>query len=566
MTLTTAQQEVVDADGDFLLLACPGSGKTRAAAARITRLVDGPCTRIAACSYTNVGAERIGAMLGAPLAPRHFLGTVHAFLLRYVVYPFAHRLGAQAGPVIRGGDWPTLAVHGDNKQRVALDAFRFDPEGNLVLRDQPRSVKGTPEEIIASVGQEVRARKNGFFKAAGVVSADDAIWIALRILRKDAALALAVAERFTEVLIDEAQDTSELQLACIDELVQTKALDSLVLIGDLEQSIFSFQGASAAGCRALAQSRGLRELTLDENHRCSQKICDAAAHFCARQRPDKAVGPDRDCSVDPEVALYPPTEPQQAMETFRARLEEHGVETVDAAVLARGHTLVDALSGLTAKVDVQDRPERVARIAVALAEGTLTRADVRYVERTVVRSAFGDGVATEDLSAEQRVGVRTAAFAFLSELPEVRGDLRAWIEGARKALKQGASLLAEKPKTSAGHLLKSGDHHHGVAAEEVFAPPETDLLPQTVHSIKGENRDAVMVVVRKPHGADPTRQLDLFHAVASGVAIDEKSEEERRVTFVALTRARRYCLVALPDTSRGREVATACVGLGFRQI
>ena len=74
---------------------------------------------------------------------------------------------------------------------------------------------------------------------------------------------------------------------------------------------------------------------------------------------------------------------------------------------------------------------------------------------------------------------------------------------------------------------------------------------------QGEDRDAVMMVVRKAHGAGPTRQLDLFHAVASGADVGTDAEEERRVTFVTLTRARRYRLVALPDTPRGREVAEA---------
>lgn len=566
MTLTEAQQGVVDGQGDFVLLACPGSGKTRAAAARVARLAARPGMKVAACSYTNVGAERIGSMLGAPLGAEHFVGTVHGFLLRYVVYPFAHLLGAKRGPEIRGGDWPTLMVHGDHKQRVALDAFRYDADGNLILHSKPRTVKGTTEEIIASVGDAVRTRKGGFFTATGIVSADDAMWVALKLLREHPDLALAVARRFDEVVVDEAQDTSELQLACIAELKKTGALRSLVLIGDLEQSIFSFQGASAAGCRALAEDHGLREVPLAENHRCSQKICDAAAHFCTRDEPDTAVGLDRDCQVNPEVVLYPPADPEQAMDTFRARLSEHGIDTADAAVLARGHAAVDALAGATTKIDIQERPERVARIGVALAQGTLTRTDVRYAERTVARAAFGDKIAIEDLEEDDRGEVRAAAYAFLSGLPAVEGDLRTWITGAKEALQVSACRLAEKPTTSAGLLLKSGAHHEGIAAEEVFTPPPRDLTPQTVHSIKGEDRDAVMMVVRKPHAADPAKQLELFHAVASGADVGKEAEEERRVTFVALTRARRYCLVALPDTPRGREVAEACAGLGFARI
>jgi DNA helicase II / ATP-dependent DNA helicase PcrA len=563
--LTSAQQHVVDADGDFLLLACPGSGKTRSASARVARLARTPGEKIAACSYTNIGAERIATMLDAPIGPEHFLGTVHTFLLRYVLYPFAHTVGAKRGPEIRAGDWPTLGVHGDHRQRVALDDFRFTPTGDLVLPQKPRSVKGTPEEIIASVGDAVKARKRGFFKA-GIVSLDDAMWVALRLLREKHELTRAVARRFDEILIDEAQDTSELQLACIAELEKSGALASLVLIGDLEQSIFSFQGASAAGCRALADDHGLRAIPLAENHRCSQKICNAAAHFCAREAPDKAVGPERGCEIDPEVTLYPPADAGQAIEQFRARLLEHEIDPANAAVLARRNAMVEALAGATASVKIHERPERVARIAVALHRGTLTRTDVRFAERTVARCAFGEEFTIEDLDDSGRAELRAAVHVFLSRLPPVKGDLRAWIAGAREALAASASRIVQKPTTAAGLLLKSAAQHAGVEAEGVFTPPARDLAAQTVHSIKGEDRDAVMMVVRRPHGADPTRQFQLFHAVASGAEIGKDAEEERRVTFVALTRARRYCLVALPDTKQGREVADACGDLGFARV
>jgi superfamily I DNA/RNA helicase len=566
VTLTDAQRDVVNADGDFLLLACPGSGKTRAAAARVTKIARTRGQKVAACSYTNVGAERIASILEQPLGREHFVGTVHTLLLRYVVYPFAYLAGARRGPALRHGEWPTLMVYGDHKQRIALDAFRFDPTGNVVLADQPRSVKGTPEEILASVENEVRARKRGFFTKVGVLSADDAMWVALSLLRGHVQLARAVASRFDEILIDEAQDTSELQLACIAELKKAGTLRSLVLIGDLEQSIFSFQGASAAGCRALAEDHDLDQLTLNENHRCSQKICNAAAHFCAREKPDTAVGETSECEIDPELVLYPPHDPEQAVHLFRSRLEEHQIAVEDAAVLARRHTMVEALAGAVVKVEIQERPERVARIAVALAAGTLTRTDMRYAERTVARCAFGDVVEIEDLDHDDRTSLRTAAYEFLSHLPALTGDLRGWITGAKEALHGSASLLVNKPATAAGLLLKSKAEHQDAAVDAVFTPPSRDLVPQTVHSIKGEDRDAVMMVVRKPHGADPTRQFELFDAIASGVEIGKEAEEERRITFVALTRARRYCLVALPDTPRGREVAAACSGLGFRRV
>ena len=72
-----------------------------------------------------------------------------------------------------------------------------------------------------------------------------------------------------------------------------------------------------------------------------------------------------------------------------------------------------------------------------------------------------------------------------------------------------------------------------------------------------------MVVVRRFHASDPTSQMELFRAAVSGESVAPEKEEERRVMFVALTRARRYCLVALPDDRHGLEVAGQCASLGF---
>src|SRR5664280_334762 len=91
--LTQHQLRAVTAERDVFLTACPGSGKTRAGGVRVARL-DSDGRRVAACSYTNVGVEQIRRIvsgdLGRVLAPQHFIGTLHAFLLRYVVYPFGH--------------------------------------------------------------------------------------------------------------------------------------------------------------------------------------------------------------------------------------------------------------------------------------------------------------------------------------------------------------------------------------------------------------------------------------------------------------------------------------------
>ncbi len=567
MILTEQQQAVVDAEGDFLLLACPGSGKTRSAAERTARLVRTRGTKVAVCSYTNVGAERIGSVLskdlGVFLDREHFLGTIHKFLLRYVIHPYAHLVGAERGPFIHEGAWPDVRVHNDNAQRIALDRFRFSADNKLIAPKNPRGVHGTPEEIVASVGAEVIRRKRGFFRTAGILSADDAMWIALRILRKFAVVADAVAGRFDEILLDEAQDTSELQLACLDILHATGRLRSLVLVGDLEQSIYSFMGANVTRCENLAADRGLQMLSLTENHRSSQLICDVARHFCSRGVADKAVGPHAGCEIRPEVMLYPAKNPQSATESYRARLAAHDIAAEKATVLARSWKVVDALNGQTPLFKETDRQDVVGQLAARLAAGTLTRNDVKAAQRLLAYCAW-DVTRVDEVDDAQRINLRRATSALLGRLPALEGDLRAWLTAARGVLHEVAASLAGKaPAHAGGRVVTTKAAWAEHQAVEVFAPAPLDLRARTVHAFKGEDSEAVMVVVRRMIASDPTAQIELWEAAVAGTEIDPEKAEERRVVFVALTRAQRYCLVALPDDARGRDVAAKCANLGF---
>jgi hypothetical protein len=333
-------------------------------------------------------------------------------------------------------------------------------------------------------------------------------------------------------------------------------------VGDLEQSIFSFQGADATACQKLAAHHGLKVLRLNENHRCSQRICDIAARFCSHGIPDTAVGPNAGCEIPPEIALYPPEAPPAAIEIYRARLTHHGIAPENAAVLVRRWSVADALMGERRDIQIEDRPQRLGRIAQALASGTLTRHQVVQVQQ-ILSFATWNTTNLDELDDSQHERLRAATYAFLRTLPPLDGDLRNWIKSAARTLDASACTLDATPMHGGGMTLRSSAAHSRIAAAAAFSPPPRELSPQTVHDIKGEDREAVMMVVHRPHGADPTRQLALWEATLAGTPIDEDQQEERRITFVALTRAQKYCLVAVPDDARGRAVVDACLDLGF---
>jgi DNA helicase II / ATP-dependent DNA helicase PcrA len=494
------QQSVIDANGNLLLIACPGSGKTRAAAQRAARLVTTPNAKVALCSYTNVGADRASSVLaglGITLSGKHFLGTIHTFLLRYVVYPFSNMLGAEHGPiVVDGATWPQVLVNGDNAQRIAIDCFRRHSNGDLIVTNRPRGVQGTDAEVVASVRNEVLRRKRDLFLKAGMLTADDAMWIALRLLREQPKITEAVAARFDEILLDEAQDTSELQLACLDALYKTGNLKSLVLVGDLEQSIYSFQGASAAGCQKLADDHGLETLTLSENFRSSQRICHVASQFCNRRQPDTAVGPHAACEIEPEVALDPAGNPVAAMDIYRGRLKALGLAVEDAVVLGRDWKMVDILNGGESLFKQSDRRYILGHLASRLAAGVLTASDIRSAERLLAYCAW-DITAIGGLETNRLSTLRSATAVLLDRLPILEGDLRAWLIAARKAVQDVASTLAADLKHSAARSITVSTEYADHQASDVFSLSQPDLRARTVHSFKGEDSESIMMVIRR---------------------------------------------------------------------
>lgn len=385
----------------------------------------------------------------------------------------------------------------------------------------------------------------------------------LRVLLEHPEIARAVAGRFEELLIDEAQDTSELQLACVSALCDTGRLESLVLIGDLEQSIYSFQGASPEGCEALANARGLQRMELTENHRSSQRICDVVVHFCGRGIPDQAVGATADCPWDPELVLYPADNPSEVLVWFENRLRELEITPANSAVLARTNEWVGEINRVS-RVDLNRRLAALGHaVAIVRSGGTLTKHRAEAVDRVLATVAWD----TDDLAGLDAVGrqqVRQASGRMIKAFPALDSDLRDWARGAAQVVGAAAQGLAQAPARQAGPLIRAEARYAGISAADGFSLSQGQFQAQTVHDLKGESRDAVLVVAGRAAGGRRTPQGVLWSLPLMGEVVPAEEAEELRIAFVALTRAARFCAVALPDNI-APEVVQAFLDHGFRR-
>lgn len=564
---TEHQLRAVAHPGDMLLVACPGSGKTRTGGGRIARLAE-EGQRVAACSYTNVGVEQIRSVLsgdlGVALGPEHFVGTLHRFLLTYVFFPFGHLvMGCSAAPKLAADEsalWPDVVYGGDHRKRLRVSKLRLRPDDSLVAKDAPLGM--SREAAAAAEAAQVMRLKSEKARQS-FATFDDSMYWALKVLVDHPFVREAVAGRFDELIVDEAQDTSELQLACLDQLC-TAGLKSLVLIGDIQQSIYSFQGASPEGCMSLAEAKCLEEVELTENHRSSQLICDVAAKFCDRA-PDVAVGQARDCPWPPRLLQYEADRPSDAVKSFTDELMALGIDAADTAVLTRGNDFKDLINGHTDPVDIRPLPKAVGRACAALRGHSVpTRRLIEGVEAALLRVGFDADLAV--LDAGDRWELRKAAMAFITELPDLENDLRQWIRDSCRVLHEHATVLAGGSISKrASDVFKSSADQEGLVAREAFAPSPNSLLAQTIHDVKGDSRDAVLVVIPPARGrAGRKAQASLWHEAVTGQETTNEEAEERRVGFVALTRARRFCAVAVPS-SLPDEMLDALTAAGFSE-
>jgi ATP-dependent DNA helicase UvrD/PcrA len=142
----------------------------------------------------------------------------------------------------------------------------------------------------------------------------------------------------------------------------------------------------------------------------------------------------------------------------------------------------------------------------------------------------------------------------LAHLPTLSGDLHTWVRTAATVVGASSTTLADPPAKKSGQVIRAERKYQDIAAADAFLPSHGHLRAQTVHELKGESRDAVLVVAGPAGVRRHTPQARLWSMPLVGDPIPDEEAEELRIAFVALTRAARFCAVALPADSDPQTV------------
>jgi hypothetical protein len=381
------------------------------------------------------------------------------------------------------------------------------------------------------------------------------MYIAMRVLTQHDHIAASLSHRFDEVVVDEAQDTYSVQFACLDAM-KANSLTSVVLVGDIDQAIYGWMGATPEGCEEFAARHNLTELPLTRNFRSSQAICNVTVSFSSRDATDVASGASADFGVNPEIVLYDGSRPADAVAFFLNRVEELGLDQDDVAVLVRTIAFAERVNG-TVSANASRAVLALGEAAEAFQAGRpLERRMIQNLEDAMSEIAWGEA-GLRSRSLDERTALRAQVLVLLELLPALAGNLQAWIAGARSAVASAVTPLSSQPAVPPGNRVRARPGDGAVDATTAFRAGRDDpRRARTIHSAKGESRDSVLLLAQRPAGGRDFPREWVQHLLGG------PRTEETRIAYVALTRARRYIAVALPSGTPD-EVVDAYLDAGL---
>jgi len=593
--------------GPLLILAGAGTGKTTTLCARVAWLLGQgvPAERILLLTFTRRAARemveraRVLAERVAPHAGRVLGGTFHSLAHR-MVRLHASSLDLDAGfGVLDAGDAADLLDFVRQELGHAASPRRF-PRAQTMLDIYSRTVNAQAplaevlaesfpwcaehRDALAETFRAYGARK----RELGLLDLDDLL-LYWRALAADGVLGRRMADAFEHVLVDEYQDVNGLQVDIVRSL--RDARPGLTVVGDDFQAIYGFRAASARHILDFPkQFPNVRTVTLERNYRSTGPIL-AIANAVSEQDAfgfPKQLWSEREGGQQPELS-FPRDEGEQAWavcdRVIAAR--EEGMELRTQAVLFRtGHDsdlleleltrrgipfvkygglrYLDAahIKDLIALMRLMDNPAdevswfrllqlldgvgpiRARRVLDALRPPGGGAAELNRWPQAVAHvpeSSRGHAGAVIDALAGAGSGRGETAGAQVERLCEALAPLirLRYPDGAVRVADLDQLAAAARGAQDVRHFVSELVLDPPASSADLAGPPHLDedyLVLSTVHSAKGLEWEAVHLI----SAYDGNFPADMSAGSEGGVA------EERRLFYVALTRARRRLCVYVP--------------------
>jgi superfamily I DNA/RNA helicase len=554
--LSGEQKAIVDAPSEPLsVIACPGSGKTFTAVHRllaISEKISASRSRVALLSFSNVAittfarsyATLVDANYTASDRGRVDIDTFDGFITTHILKPHAYRvMGANRAAYLVTGDEPFLKGFSIKskpfpKEIVGLKV-RFH-NGNFIFYFEFHSK-------IDQISQPVALTVVKNLGRTGAYTHDLGRYWAYQCLSKEPKLLKVLAQRYSHILIDEAQDVGSTHQAILELLINSGVQVSL--IGDPDQGIYEYAGADGAFLRNYGARPGILSYSLTRNYRSIKSITNISNAIA--RRTDEAHREDIGGCLGAYIVPYAKSEEGTLAVKFEQTLSSLGFEASRCAVLCRGTAMVESLAGIGAPIgfgvvkhlaaaticrDERKDYLRAFQLVTIAVAGLLSNPPHGFI------SQMRDAVRYPEM-----ISIRRAIWSFTRSpdkgLPSA--SLQADSEWHQQLLERMQTLLLVIEKVlglTPCERINSKLTRRDLPSRPVNSAVQSSVSGRmlriaTVHQAKGESLDAVLFIVTK-------EQLEAF--------LEGTLTELGRIGYVAITRTKNLFWLGVPEAHFSR--------------
>ena len=282
--LNELQREAVEhINGPCLVIAGAGSGKTKVLTTRIANLINEgvPSYHILAITFTNKAAKEMKERIGKIVDNcESFVGTFHSFGMR-IIRENVLKLGMERNFTILDSD-DVLSLIKKILKDKGYDTKEVSPS---YIRNRISFIKNemlTNAEIekffqseMEKIAYEVYLEYNVKLKKNNSVDFDDLLWLPVKLFKENPDVLEHYQDKFQYILIDEYQDTNEVQYKLVKLLA--KKYRNLFVVGDPDQSIYQFRGANYKNILNFEKDYpDAKVISLEDNYRSTEMILEAA--------------------------------------------------------------------------------------------------------------------------------------------------------------------------------------------------------------------------------------------------------------------------------------------------
>ncbi|EMB9641817.1 UvrD-helicase domain-containing protein [Enterobacter cloacae] len=565
MKLSNEQIDIIDAPlGSIAVTACAGSGKTATAIRRLISIrqkMQDSRGRVVLLSFSNIavntfnkGYTELASALPDDINRRRVeVDTLDGFFTKHILRPHAYRtMHATQSAYLVSGTEPFLTK------------FQYWREGShpLPLKDIKVGMLNKDFFFVTSKGDKLeQLDKTEILKIinrlgkTGAYTHDLGRYWVYQTLVSQPAILRALAARYPQILVDESQDLGTVHQEILELLINAGV--QVTLIGDVNQGIYGFAGADGEFLKNYDTRAEVTGYMLTRNYRSLPPIIKIANSLCGRN--DES---DRQNEKGGAFFIrYKESELGKLTGAFKAHINELGIQLQDSVILCRGAERAEKIAGRASSVG-----QGMVKI---LAEASLLRdlhgnyhGCFKLVCRAIIglldNAPHGLSSGLQSLSnADGMSGLRRLLWSFSrsTDLGLPSSTLTAKTDWHNKLLTNVKALLTEIEKqygykisgAVGTKLKKTSLPDLPLASATITQAP--GIRVETVHQVKGESIGAVMYLAKKPN----------IEALLSGTG-----DEEGRIGYVAITRAKNLFWLAVPDSCL-KELKEKLINAGFQE-